>query len=68
MHVQEWKGLMNGILSEEASKLQADFENASARVADWRQQAAGTYATCPHLQDTLKHAPAAKKMLCTLQA
>lgn len=38
--LEEWKCLMNGILSQEAGKLQADFDNASARVADWRQQAA----------------------------
>ena len=47
VRIQEWKGLMNGILSEEAGKLQAEFDNASARVADWRQQAAGTYTISP---------------------
>lgn len=39
--MQEWKGLMSGILSEEANKMQADLDHASITVAAWQQQSAG---------------------------
>ncbi|DBA70829.1 TPA: hypothetical protein ACH3X2_011713 [Trebouxia sp. C0005] len=39
---QEWKGLMTGILSEEASKIQAELDHASRTVSSWQlQQSAG---------------------------
>lgn len=39
---QEWKGLMTGILSKEASKIQAELDHASRTVSSWpRQQPAG---------------------------
>ena len=40
--LQEWKGLMTGILSKEASKIQAELDHASRTVSSWpRQQPAG---------------------------
>ncbi len=36
--LQEWKGLMTGILSEEASKIQAELDHASRTVSSWQQQ------------------------------
>ncbi|KAL0022946.1 hypothetical protein WJX77_010571 [Trebouxia sp. C0004] len=35
---QEWKGLMTGILSKEASKIQAELDHASRTVSSWQQQ------------------------------
>ncbi|KAL0044163.1 hypothetical protein WJX82_001970 [Trebouxia sp. C0006] len=34
---QEWKGLMTGILSKEASKMQAELDHASRTVSSWQQ-------------------------------
>ncbi len=36
--LQEWKGLMTGILSKEASKIQAELDHASRTVSSWQQQ------------------------------
>ncbi len=36
--LQEWKGLMTGILSEETSKIQAELDHASRTVSSWQQQ------------------------------
>ncbi|KAL0022537.1 hypothetical protein WJX79_010443 [Trebouxia sp. C0005] len=42
---QEWKGLMTGILSEEASKIQAELDHASRTVSSWQlQQSAESHA------------------------
>ena len=39
--MQEWKGLMSGILSEEASKVQTELDHASKTLAVWQQQSSG---------------------------
>ena len=36
---------MNGILSEEASKVQADLDHASKTAAAWQQHSSGTHST-----------------------
>ena len=43
--MQEWKDLMFGILSEEASKVQAELDHASKTGASWQQQSAGNHHT-----------------------
>ena len=35
--LQEWKGIMTGILSKEASKMQAELDHASRTVSSWQQ-------------------------------
>lgn len=66
---------MNGILSGEASKLQADFDDASARVADasarvadWQQQIAGACTYPSPFQDTYNHDLDVSNLLCSFQA
>ena len=36
---------MNGILSEEASKVQAELDHASKTTASWQQHSSGIYST-----------------------
>lgn len=48
---------MNGILSEEASKVQADLDHASKAAAAWQQQSSGAH-------DTVS-APSAPAACCT---
>ncbi|KAL3142220.1 hypothetical protein ABBQ38_002568 [Trebouxia sp. C0009 RCD-2024] len=51
---QEWKGLMSGILSEEASKLQAELDHASRAAAAWQQQSSEVLA---QIQDGISSRP-----------